>query len=145
MRFDVSRDFLDGVMLQHPQSSAEQNNNEVQANASMQFLPSSPDGTMHTAVVSLRVSLKDQEQPFAHGGWRFLFTSDEEFDPKNAGQHPYLQRLLINGASKILAVLNPLCLHGNMPLIPLDTTSLVQGIRQQQQEGGGEAKAKTDN
>ena len=80
MKFSVNRDFLDGILVQHPnQQGADQ---EVRANANLHFLPSSPDGTMHTAVAALTFHMGDNEQPFISGGWRFLFSSDEKFNPK---------------------------------------------------------------
>ena len=132
MQFDVSRDFLDGVLLQHPANN--DGKQDVQANANLQFLPSSPDGTMHTAIVSLRITVEGSDKPFAHGGWRFLYTTNEAFDAKENAGHPFLQRILVAGSSKILAVLNPLCMHANMPLIPLDTTSMVRGLQEQAQQ-----------
>ncbi|MFW5829766.1 MAG: hypothetical protein ACOCXA_05845 [Planctomycetota bacterium] len=134
MHFDVSRDFLDGVLLQHPQM--QEGKMDVQANANLQFLPSSSDGTMHTAIVTLRIVVTGNEKPFAQGGWRFLYTTDESFDPKENSGNPFLQRLLVAGSSKILAVLNPLCMHANMPLIPLDTQSMVRGLQEHAQRGG---------
>nr|MBA3847470.1 hypothetical protein [Planctomycetota bacterium] len=46
MQFDISRDFLDGIALQQPQKRDA--NAEVQAKGQLRFLPSSPDGTLHT-------------------------------------------------------------------------------------------------
>ena len=70
MQFNISRDFLDGISLTQPNQPDSQN--ELKANGGLHFLPSSPDGTMHTAVVSFTLQFEGQEQPFAQGGWRFL-------------------------------------------------------------------------
>jgi hypothetical protein len=99
---------------------------EIKANANMQFLPSSPDGTMHTAVVTLRFVTASQEKPFSYGGWRFLFTTNEKFDPGGNQKHPALRGMLINGCGKIMTVLNPMCLHGNMPLIPFEASAMAR-------------------
>ena len=137
MKFDISRDFLDAVMVQHPvQGEA---NKEVKVNSGMHFLPSSPDGTMHTAIISFALQIDGQEQPFAKAGWRFLFTSSEAFEPKEAKDEPFLQHLLIAGRTKVLAVLNPLCLHANMPLIPLDPARIAAAHQQQQQQAAAES------
>jgi hypothetical protein len=127
MKFDVSRDFLDGIMLQHPVQA--DRNKEIKANGGLHFLPSSPDGTMHTGVVSFALLMDGSEAPFAKAGWRFLFTSDEKWDPKAEQSHPFLGQLLVHGASKIIAVMNSLCLHANMPLVPISAESLVSQLR----------------
>jgi hypothetical protein len=118
MNFDLSRDFLDGIMLQQPANKEGQN--EIKAGGQLHFLPSSPDGTMHTAVVAFYLSLGDQEQPFARGGWRFLFTTDAAFDPKANQNHPFFANLLVLGAGKIMAQVNNLAMHANLPLIPFE-------------------------
>lgn len=124
MKFDISRDYLDGILLQHPPKSEQQA--EIKVGGGLHFLPSSPDGTMHTAVVSFSLQIDGQEQPFARGGWRFLFTTDEAFDPKSAPQDGFVRNLLILGSHKVLTVLNNLCLNANMPLIPVDPQALAQ-------------------
>lgn len=127
MKFTVNRDFLDGILVQHPpKQDADQ---EIRANANLNFLPSSPDGTMHTAVARLSFHSGDNEHPFITGGWRFLFSSDEQFDPQSeeGQQQPFLRNILAAGAAKVMAVVNTNCMHANMPLIPLDASQLVRG------------------
>ena len=128
----MKRDFLDGLLLQHPKQDEVED--EIKANGGLHFLPSSPDGTMHTAIVSFALKSEKAEQPFARAGWRFLFTSSEKWDPKTNQDHPFLKGLLAHGASKVVTVLNNLCLHANMPMIPLDPRSLAAGA-----QTGGEA------
>lgn len=127
MKFDISRDFLDGIMLQHPAHADREK--DIKANGGVHFLPSSPDGTMHTGVVSFALVSDGNEAPFAKAGWRFLFTTDEAWDPKNDQQHPFHGQLLVHGASKIIAVMNGLCLNANMPLVPISAESLVGQLR----------------
>jgi hypothetical protein len=127
MQFDVSRDFLDGLLLQQPHRNEGQA--DIQASGGLHFLPSSPDGTMHTAVVSFSLQIGGTEQPFARAGWRFLFTTDERFDPRSSSEHPFMRQLLVNGAAKILTVLNGCCLHANLPVIPVDARQLAQQLQ----------------
>lgn len=127
MQFDISRDFLDAIMIQHPVQS--ESGKEVKVNSGMHFLPSSPDGTMHTAVISLMLQIDGQEQPFAKAGWRFLFTSSEKWDPKEDQGNPFLGQLLVLGGSKVITVMNNLCLHANMPPIPISPERLAQSIQ----------------
>ncbi len=141
MNFDVSRDFLDGILLQHPTTNDKQQQ-EIRANADLQFLPSSPDKTMHTAVIRLTIQFADAEQPIAQGGWRFLFSSDEAWDAKEDGQNPFLRQLLVAGSSKLLAVLNPLCMHANMPLLPIDAAKMFANAPAQ--EGGAPAESSNE-
>jgi hypothetical protein len=137
MNFDISRDFLDGIMLQHPPQP--EGNKEVKANGGLHFLPSSPDGTMHTAIVSFALQLEGQGQPFAKAGWRFLFTSDQKWDPKGEQNHPFLGQLLILGASKVVTVMNNLCLHANMPMMPISPERLAQQMQRPAGAAAGEA------
>jgi len=141
MNFDLRRDFLDGIMLQHPTTT--EGKGEIRAGGQLHFLPSSPDGTMHTAVVTFALTLDEQEQPFARGGWRFLFTSDEAFDPKTNSQHPFFSQLLMVGAGKIMAQLNNLTMHAGLPLIPFEPQRMLvaqgQQAAQQQQAGAPSA------
>jgi hypothetical protein len=125
MNLDISRDFLDGIMLQQP--PARDGKGEMRANGQLHFLPSSPDGTMHTAVVTFALNVEGQEQAFARAGWRFLFTSDEKFDPKSDGQNPFFQSVMMIGMSKIMALINTMCMHANLPLVPFDPQRLVRG------------------
>src|SRR5262245_25343296 len=125
MNLDISRDFLDGIMLQQP--PVREGKGEIRANGQLHFLPSSPDGTMHTAVVTFALNGEGQEQPFARAGWRFLFTSDSKLDPKSDTQNPFFQSLMMIGMSKIMAVLNNLCMHANLPLVPFEPQRLVRG------------------
>lgn len=125
MEFDLSRDFLEAISLSHPKAPAN-DKAELKANGGLHFLPSSPDGTMHTAIVSFSVKIDGQEQAFAQGAWRFLFTTSEQYDPKANQQNPFNRQLLVLGASKIIAVLNTSCMHANMPLIPVDAQRLTQ-------------------
>lgn len=118
MQFDISRDFLDGLMLQQPTNK--EGKTEIKAGGQLHFLPSSPDGTMHTAVVAFQLALGENEQPFARGGWRFLFTTDAAFDPKANQNHPFFGNLLVLGAGKIMAQVNNLAMHANLPLIPFE-------------------------
>lgn len=118
MKLDISRDFLDGMLIQHPNPG--EGKGEVKANGGLHFLPSSPDGKLHTAVATFELSMDDQDKPFARGGWRFLFTSDESFAPNENPNHPFLKQLLVIGTTKVMTVLNPLCLHANMPITPID-------------------------
>ena len=123
MQFDISRDFLDGLMLQQP--ATREGNAELRAAGQLHFLPSSPDGTMHTAVTAFALFVGDGDQPFARGGWRFLFTTDSKFDPKAGSTDPFFQQLMILGTGKILAQLNNLCMHANLPLIPFEPNRMV--------------------
>jgi hypothetical protein len=129
MQFDISRDFLDGILLQQPPTREALG--EIRAAGQLHFLPSSPDGTMHTAVAAFALYLgKDKpdkvEQPFARGGWRFLFTTDSAFDPKSGTDHPFFQSLMVLGTGKIMAQINNLCMHANLPLIPFEPGRMVQ-------------------
>ena len=124
MQFDISRDFLDGMHLQQP-GQLRDGKREIRAGGQLQFLPSSPDGTMHTAIVAFALSLGETEKPFAQGGWRFLFTTDQKFDPKSDSENPFFRQLLALGAGKIMAQLNNLCMHANLPLIPFMPEQMV--------------------
>jgi hypothetical protein len=104
---------------------------EIRAAGQLHFLPSSPDGTMHTAVSAFALFIGQSEQPFARGGWRFLFTTDTKFDPKAGQQDPFFQQLMVLGTGKIMAQLNNLCMHANLPLIPFEPGRMVT----QQAEG----------
>lgn len=123
-QFDISRDFLDGILLQQPQPRKE-GKGEIRAGGQLHFLPSSPDGTMHTAVVSFGLTVDDGERPFAQGGWRFLFTTDQAFDPAKDQGNQFFSNLLVLGAGKIMALLNNLALHANLPLIPFEPQRMV--------------------
>ena len=123
MQFDISRDFLDGVMIQQPPSR--EGLNEIRAAGQLHFLPSSPDGTMHTAVAAFALFIGQAEQPFARGGWRFLFTTDAKFDPKAGSNDPFFQHLMVLGTGKIMAQINNLCMHANLPLIPFEPGRMV--------------------
>ena len=124
-QFDLSRDFLDGIMLMQPQVQPGSTNAEIRAGGQLHFLPSSPDGTMHTAIVAFALTVGANEQnPFARGGWRFLFTTDEKFDPKQDPENPFFGQLLMLGAGKIMAQLNNLAMHANLPLIPFEPRSM---------------------
>jgi hypothetical protein len=140
MQFDIRRDFLDGIMLQQPQSKNEKA--EIKAGGQLHFLPSSPDGTMHTAIVSFALTLDEKAPPFAQGGWRFLFTSDEKFDPKTEPNHPFFGNLLVVGAGKIMAQVNNLAMHAGLPLIPFEPQRMVLGQGQGQAAPAPEAAAK---
>ncbi len=124
MDFNIRRDFLDGIVLSHPPTPKEGEQAEIKANGQLQFLPSSPDGTMHTAVVIFGLFLGNQDQPFARAGWRFLFTTDSKFDPSGNQQHPFFQSLLVVGAGKIMVQLNNLCMHAGLPLIPFEPSRM---------------------
>jgi len=130
MKFDLSRDHLDGILLQQP--TRKEGQSQIKASGGLHFLPSSPDGTMHTAVVSFSLQVEGNEQPFARAGWRFLYTTDERFEPEQAADNAFLRQLLVLGANKILTVINGCCLHANLPLVPIDASQLA---RQAQQTG----------
>ena len=134
MKFDISRDFLDGITLQHPKPT--EGKGEVKVNANLQFLPSSPDGRLHTAVVTFSLHVDGEKNQFARGGWRFLFTTDEEFTPKETSNEDFFRHLLVNGVNKITTVLNPLCLHANLPIIPIEASRLVANAQQKPAEEG---------
>jgi len=127
MKFDISRDFLDGIMLQHPPQN--DGNAEVSVNGGLHFLPSSPDGTMHTAVVSFQLQMQGSEHAFAKAGWRFLFTSSEQWDPKADQGNAFLGQLMMAGASRVVTVLNGLCLNANMPVLPISPERLAQQLK----------------
>jgi hypothetical protein len=135
MQFDISRDFLDGIMLQQP--STKEGKNEIKAGGQLHFLPSSPDGTMHTAIVAFQLALSENEQPFARGGWRFLFTTESSFEPAKHQNHPFFANLLVLGAGKIMAQINNLAMHANLPLIPFEPGRMML----QAPEGGQQAAA----
>lgn len=127
MQFSIVRDILDGVLFQHPVPKTQ--NSEVRANSGIQFLPSNEDNTVHTAIVSFALMLEGNEKPYAQAGWRFLFKTDEAFDPKTSQQNPFFAQLLVIGGSKLIAVLNNLCLHANMPMVPFSADHLVAQIK----------------
>ncbi len=139
MQFDISRDFLDGIMIQQPGSP--QADAEIRAGGQLHFLPSSPDATMHTAVVGFALFLGGSEQPFARGGWRFLFTSDHAFDPKQNATGPFFNGLLMMGSAKVMAQLNNLCMHANLPLIPFDPARMQLQQPEQQPAQPGKPQA----
>ena len=139
MQFDISRDQLDGIALQQPAKS--EGSTEININGGMPFLPSSPDKTMHTAIVSLTLQLKGQEQPFARGGWRILFTSSEAFNPAEEQGHPFTRQLLMLGTSKVIAQINNLCMHANLPLLPFDAAQFAKAAEQQRQQNAPGADA----
>jgi hypothetical protein len=123
MQFDLSRDFLDGIVIQHPQVKAGQEA-QIRAGGQLHFMPSSPDGTMHTAVVSFALFLGEGDQAFARGGWRFLFTTDQKCDPREHQNAPFMGQLLVVGAGKIMVQLNNLLMHAGLPMIPFDPTQM---------------------
>ena len=139
MNFDISRDFLDGLMLQQPLQRDGQA--EIKAAGQLHFLPSSPDGTMHTAIVSFHLALGDTDQPFARGGWRFLFTSDQSFDPKAQPNHPFFGNLLVLGAGKLMAQFNNLAMHANLPLIPFEPGRMMLQPAEQPQAAPAQQQA----
>jgi hypothetical protein len=57
MQFDISRDYLDGLMIQQP--ATREGLSEIRAAGQLHFLPSSPDG--RTTVCPWRLAL-----PFYH-------------------------------------------------------------------------------
>ncbi len=124
MQFDISRDFLDGMHMQQP-GPVRDGKREIRVGGQLQFLPSSPDGTMHTGIVTFALSLGETEKPFAQGSWRFLFTTDQKFDPKGDTENPFFRQLLVLGAGKIMAQLNNLAMHANLPLIPFVPEQMV--------------------
>jgi hypothetical protein len=132
MQFDISRDFLDAMLLQQPPTPKD-GKRDIRASGQLQFRPSSPDGTMHTAIVIFALLIGESEQPFAQGAWRFLFTSDAPFDPTKEPDNEFFGQLLMLGAGKIMAQLNNLCMHANLPLIPFEPGRMVL---QRQPQGG---------
>lgn len=137
IQFDISRDFLDGITLQQPQQSQE--SQEIRAAGQLHFLPSSPDGTMHTAIIAFALFVGNADQPFARGGWRFLFTTNQKFDPRQDQQNPFFGSMLVLGTGKIMAQLNNLCMHANLPLIPFDPSRMtVQPNQPQAQQAGAQ-------
>ena len=128
MEFHLSRDFLDGIMLQHPPAQA--GSPEIRAGGQLHFLPSSPDKTMHTAIVSFALfsgqpAAGTTEQPFARGGWRILFTTSAAFDPVKDPENKFFNDLLVLGAGKLMAQFNNLLMHAHMPIIPFDASRMV--------------------
>ena len=134
--FDVSRDFLDGLVLQQPQTK--EGKGEIRASGQLHFLPSSPDGTMHTAVVSFGLLSEGTEQPFARAGWRFLFTTSTSFDPKSDPEHAFFQSLMLVGIGKIMTLLNGLCMHANLPLVPFQPQQLMRAAKAQSPSATGQ-------
>jgi hypothetical protein len=137
--FDVSRDFLDGIVLQQPQSK--EGKGEIRASGQLHFLPSSPDGTMHTAVVSFALLTEGVEQPFARAGWRFLFTTTAKYDPKGDTEHPFFQSMMMVGIGKIMTLMNNLCMHANLPLVPFQPQQLVRAAAKAQPPVSGQGAA----
>lgn len=133
--FDLSRDFLDGLLIQQPQQAGA-GKGEVKANGNLHFLPSSPDGTMHTAVVSFSLQVDGSEHPFARAGWRFLFTTEQAFEPAKNSENPFFQSLMMVGIGKILTQLNNLCMHANLPLVPFQPQQLVRAAKPPEAAGG---------
>ena len=127
--FDISRDFLDGIVLQQP-PPARDGKGEIRANGQLHFMPSSPDGTMHTAVVSFALLAEGTDQPFARAGWRFLFTTDRSFDPKSDAENAFFQGVMMVGIGKIMTLMNNLCMHANLPLVPFQPQQLVRNAKQ---------------
>ncbi|MBN8524811.1 MAG: hypothetical protein J0M02_05690 [Planctomycetes bacterium] len=138
MQFDLSRDFLDGIVMQHPQVKSGQEA-QIRAGGQLHFLPSSADGTMHTAIVSFALFIGEGDQPFARGGWRFLFTSEQAADPRQHQQDPFMGQLLVVGAGKVMVQLNNLLMHAGLPMIPFDPTQMA--VRAQQAPAGVPAGA----
>jgi len=136
MQLDISREFLDAISLQHP--VVQEGKEKINANGGLHFLPSSPDGTLHTVVAVLALTVEGAETPFAQGGWRFLFTSDEKFEPQQSTDHPFLQQLMMVGTSKVLTLLNNLCLHANLPILPIDLQRMYAA---QQRQGAAQPPA----
>ncbi|MEK7415366.1 MAG: hypothetical protein AAB263_18825 [Planctomycetota bacterium] len=126
MQFDLSRDILDGIVMQHPQVKNGQEA-QIRAGGQLQFLPSSADGLMHTAIVSFGLFVGEGDQPFARGGWRFMFTSAEKATPAEHQNHPFMGQLLVVGSGKIMVQINNLMMHAGLPMIPFDPTQM--GIR----------------
>jgi hypothetical protein len=129
MEYHLSRDFLDGIMLQHPPAQA-QGGAEIRAGGQLQFLPSSPDGTLHTALVSFALfagtpAAGQPEQPFARGGWRILFKTETAFNPTKDPEARFVNDLLVLGAGKLMAQFNNLLMHAQMPIIPFDARQMV--------------------
>jgi hypothetical protein len=133
-QFDLSRDFLDGVFISQPQVQPGTANPEIRAGGQLHFLPSSPDGTMHTAIVAFGLTVGASDKPFANGAWRFLFTTDEKFDPRSDQENPFFGQLLVLGAGKIMAILNNLAMHANLPLIPFEPQRMM--LQRQQPPAG---------
>jgi hypothetical protein len=123
MQFDLSRDFLDGIVMQHPQVKSGQEA-QIRAGGQLHFMPSSADGTMHTAVVSFALFIGEGDQPFARGGWRFLFNSDAKVDPREHQNDPFMAQLLVVGAGKVMVQMNNLLMHAGLPMIPFDPTQM---------------------
>jgi hypothetical protein len=134
MKFDLSRDFLDGIHVTHPPPQGDKEP-QVNANGGLRFLPSSPDGKLHTVIAMFGLAVSGEEQPFMQGGWRFLFTTDEKFEPEKSAGEPFLQQLLMIGATKLLTVMNNLCMHANLPIMPINIAQLVQAAQAQQAAG----------
>lgn len=122
MQFDLSRDFLDGLVVQHPQ--AQSGEAQIRAGGQLQFAPSSADGTMHTAIISFALFLGEGDQPFARGGWRFLFNSDQTCKPQDHQNEPFFSQLLVIGAGKLMVQFNNLLMHANLPMIPFDPSQM---------------------
>jgi len=129
MQFDLSRDFLDGIVMQHPQVKSGQEA-QIRAGGQLHFMPSSTDGSMHTAVISFALFIGEGDQPFARGGWRFLFTSDESCDPREHQNHPFMAQLLVVGAGKVMVQMNNLLMHAGLPMIPFDPTQMAVKAQQ---------------
>ncbi len=134
MNFDISRDFLDGLNVTHP--PAEKAEGEVKVNGGLHFLPSSPDHKLHTVIVLLSISLGDENQAFARGGWRFLYTTDQPFNAKEQAEHRFHKQLLMLGASKLITIFNGTFLHANMPVIPVDPSQIAQASRPTADQSG---------
>lgn len=122
MKFDLSRDFLDTLSVRRPAPPKGQGG--LKMNANMRFLPSSPDGTMHTAIVVFTLQIDSEEQFYAQGAWRFLFTTDAKYDPSREPENDFLRGIMVQGVSKIMAVMNPLFMHANLPVVPFDPNRL---------------------
>jgi hypothetical protein len=135
MNLDISRDYLDGVMLQQPGNKDAKG--EIRASGQLHFLPSSPDGTMHTAVVAFALTSDNNEQPFARAGWRFLFTSSTSYDPKVDTENQFFGQMMMIGMGKIMAILNSLCLHANMPLVPFEPSRMSKPTMTSPEKAGG--------
>ena len=127
MQFDLVRDFLDALNVTHPKPTEGQA--EVKANVGIRFLPSSPDKTMHTAQVQVTLSLDDPQQPFVNGLWRFMIRSDEACEIEEHKGDMFFNQILAHGATKVLIQVNNLCMHANMPIIPLDGQQLLAQVQ----------------
>ena len=87
---------------------------------------------MHTVQVQVTLTLDDPQKPFVNGLWRFMLRTSEACEIEEQKSDAFFNQLLAHGATKILIQVNNLCMHANMPVIPLDGNQLLAQMQNNQ-------------